>query len=167
MEKKDIQKVDGVQLIRIIANKDNDEKAAKSAFYLFASYFESKIKKRVEILTIKNGYDENVAFEAIRCAFNKVWLYPTFDKSKSHCKSEENAIIIWLVRIAFSQMCQFTKFGECAQITKEEDLSVIENIDEVVNSTHLAELDPVVKMQYVMAFKKRFLCLMRNIELSI
>lgn len=155
MDRKDSQKVDGVQLIRTIADKDKDEKAAEKALDLFVSSFESKIKKRVEILALKYGYNENVAFEAIRCAFNKVWLYPTFDMGKSHCASEENAIIIWLVKIAFSQMCQFTRTGECARISEEEDLSVIENIDDVVNSIHVADLDPMVKMQYVMAFKKK------------
>ena len=52
MDRKDSQKVDGVQLIRTIANKDKDEEAAKKALDLFVSSFESKIKKRVEILAI-------------------------------------------------------------------------------------------------------------------
>ena len=93
MDRKDSQKVDGVQLIRTIADKDKDEEAAKKALDLFVSSFESKIKKRVEILALNYGYNENVAFEAIRCAFNKVWLYPTFDMGKSSCTNEENAII--------------------------------------------------------------------------
>ncbi len=57
----------------------------------------------------KYSFDENIAFEAIQCAFNKVWLYPTFDMSKSHCKDEENAIVIWLIKIAVSQMFQTHK----------------------------------------------------------
>ena len=64
MDRKDSQKVDGVQLIRTIADKDKDEEAAKKALDLFVSSFESKIKKRVEILALNYGYNENVAFEA-------------------------------------------------------------------------------------------------------
>ena len=155
MDRKDSQKVDGVQLIRTIANKDKDEEAAKKALDLFVSYFESKIKKRVEILALKYGYNENVAFEAIRCAFNKVWLYPTFNMGKSSCTNEENAIIIWLVKIAFSQMCQFTRTGECARISEEEDLSVIENTEDFVDSFQVAGLNPLEKMQLIEIMEKK------------
>ena len=155
MDRKDSQKVDGVKLIRIIANRNIDEEAARKAFYLFVSYFEIKIKKRVEILALKYGYNENVAFEAIRCAFNKVWLYPTFDMGKASCSNEENAIIIWLVKIAFSQMCQFTRTGECARISEEEDLSVIENTEDFVDSFQVAGLDPLEKMQLIEIMEKK------------
>lgn len=155
MDRKDSQKVDGVKLIRIIANRNIDEEAARKAFYLFVSYFEIRIKKRVEILALKYGYNENVAFEAIRCAFNKVWLYPTFDMGKSSCTNEENAIIIWLVKIAFSQMCQFTRTGECARISEEEDLSVIENTEDFVDSFQVAGLDPLEKMQLIEIMEKK------------
>lgn len=155
MDRKDSQKVDGVKLIRIIANRNIDEEAARKAFYLFVSYFEIKIKKRVEILALKYGYNENVAFEAIRCAFNKVWLYPTFDMGKSSCTNEENAIIIWLVKIAFSQMCQFTRTGECARISEEEDLSVIENTEDFVDSFQVAGLEPLEKMQLIEIMEKK------------
>lgn len=155
MDRKDSQKVDGVKLIRIIANRNIDKEAARIAFDLFVSYFEIKIKKRVEILALKYGYNENVAFEAIRCAFNKVWLYPTFDMGKSSCTNEENAIIIWLVKIAFSQMCQFTRTGECARISEEEDLSVIENTEDFVDSFQVAGLDPLEKMQLIEIMEKK------------
>lgn len=155
MDRKDSQKVDGVKLIRIIANRNIDEEAARKAFYLFVSYFEIKIKKRVEILALKYGYNENVAFEAIRCAFNKVWLYPTFNMGKSSCTNEENAIIIWLVKIAFSQMCQFTRTGECARISEEEDLSVIENTEDFVDSFQVAGLNPFEKMQLIEIMEKK------------
>lgn len=154
MDKKDNQLVNGVQLIRTIANKDKDKEAAENAFYQFVSYFENKIKKNVEILATRNGYNEEVAFEAIICAFNKVWLYPTFDMSKSNCKEEENAIIIWLVRIALSQMYQYTKAGECAKISEDEDLSVIGNVEEFVDF-YISDLDPLKKMLYVEALEKK------------
>ena len=82
---------DGVHLLQLIANKDKDRNEAENALSLFTSYFEKKLFKPVEIIASKNGYDENVAFEAIQCAFNKVWNYPTFEMRKSHCKNEENA----------------------------------------------------------------------------
>lgn len=108
---------DGVHLLHLIANKDKDRIEAENALNLFTSYFEKKLFKPVEIIASKNGYDENVAFEAIQCAFNKVWNYPTFEMRKSHCKNEENAIINWLIRIAVSQMYDYSRKGVCAHIT--------------------------------------------------
>ncbi|MDD7303676.1 MAG: hypothetical protein PUG76_03945 [Prevotellaceae bacterium] len=146
--------VDGEQLLLAIANKDKDSKGAEKALYLFTSYFESKIKLFVEIHASKLGYDEHVAFEAIQCTFNKVWLYPTFDKSKSRVKNVERAIIIWLENIAVSQMHQFTKKGECAQIKPDEDLSIIEDSVSFVDF-HISDLEPEQKMMYVMALNNK------------
>lgn len=147
--------LDGVQLLKIIARKNEDEEAAGRAFRLFVEVFESKINKQVDIIANKNGYDEKVAFEAIQCAFNKVWLYPTFDMSKSHCKNEEKAIVVWLIRIAVSQMYQFAMHGVCAQIKSDEDLSVIENAEDFVDSFHLSYLTPEQKIQYVSCMEKK------------
>lgn len=154
MDKKEESLVDGVHLLKIIANKKNDLEAAKKALMLFTGYFESKIKKYVEVNANKIGYDENVAFEAIQCTFNKVWNYPTFDMKKSRCKNEERAIIIWLMSIATSQMHQYSRMGECAQLKIEEDLSVIETSEEFV-SFHIEDWSFEKKMEYVLAFNKR------------
>lgn len=154
MDKKEESIVDGVKLLNIIANKENDMDAAKKAFILFIGYFESKIRTFVEVYANKIGYDENVAFEAIQCAFNKVWNYPTFDMKKSSCKNEEKAIIIWLMSIAASQMHQYSRKGECAQIKTDEDLSVIETSDDFV-SFHIEDLSFEQKMEYVLALNKK------------
>ncbi len=155
MDRMEGYSVDGVGLLRIIANKDDDLQAAKDAFNLFVSYFESKIKTAVEINANKYGYDENVAFEAIICTFNKVWLYTTFDMKKSRCKDEEKAIIIWLINIAVSQMHQYTKKGECAQIKEEEDLSVIEDSYTFIDAYKIADLDPEQKMELVLVLDQK------------
>lgn len=154
MDKKEECLVDGVQLLNAIAHKNEDQKAAKDALTLFVGYFETKIMLPVEMLADKIGYDENVAFNAIECAFNKVWNYPTFDIKKSRCKDPEKAIIVWLIQIAASQLHQYSKKGVCAQIKNEEDLSVIETPDDFI-SFHLPDLDPDEKLEYVMAFNKR------------
>ena len=154
MDKKEESLVDGVQLLNAIANKKEDLKAAKDALTLFIGHFETKIMLQVEILADKIGYDENVAFNAIECAFNKVWNYPTFDLKKSRCKDPEKAIIIWLIQIAVSQMHQFSRKGVCAQIREDEDLSVIETPDDFV-SFYMPDLDSDKKLEYVLAFNKR------------
>lgn len=147
-------KVDGVFLLRSIANKNNNKEEAEKAFTLFVSYFEEKIKLLVEVNARHMGYNENVAFEAIQCTFNKVWLYPSFDIKKSRCKNEEKAIIIWLVQIANSQMHQFSRKGVCAQIRDEEDLSLIEDASQFIEF-HISDLDLEMKIEYVMAMNKK------------
>lgn len=145
----------GIQLLKMIANKNDDKETATKALHLFVGIYESKIRKQVEIIANNYGYNETVAFEAIRCAFNKVWLYPTFDMRKSHCKDEENAIVVWLVRIAVSQMFQYAGQGECAMIKDEEDLSVIETATDFVESFHASELTAEQKMNCVLFLEKK------------
>lgn len=149
-----VNPINGVDLLKAIANKANDIGSAKAAFTVFVSYFEDKIKCPVEINARKVGYNENVAFEAVQCAFNKVWLYPTFDMKKSNCKDEEKAIIIWLINIAVSQMHQFSKHGECAQLKEEEDLSVIEDSSSFIDY-HVSDLPPEQKILYVTELDKK------------
>lgn len=147
-------KIDGVQLLRTIANKKNDPKAAEKAFILFVGYFEEKIKTYAEVHARKSGFNERVAFEAIQCAFNKVWLYPSFSMEKAHCKNEERAIILWLEAIVTSQMYDFVEKGQCAQITKEEDLSIIEGAEQFID-LRISEFEPEKKMQWVAALERK------------
>lgn len=147
MNKNEVYPIDGVQLLNTIANKDKELESAKQALALFTSYFLDKIKLAVEKIVFNNGYGERVAVNALQCTFNKVWLYPTFDKRKSRCKDTEKAITIWLIKIATSQMYEFTKSGECAQIRTEEDLSVIEDPDGFIKAFKVAALEPEMKMQ--------------------
>lgn len=155
MENKEATFIDGVQLLRKIAEKDKDHESAERAFRLFVGYFESKLHANVEIQANKLGYNETVAFEAIQCAFNKVWMYPTFDIKKSHCKNAENAIVIWLIQIAISQMHQYSRHGVCAQIKQEEDLSIIEGSCDFVDSYNLLDLSVERKIELVKAMDEK------------
>lgn len=155
MDKKGECPIDALQLLKAISNKREDINAARDALSLFTSYFEAKIVLSVEIQARKIGYDEDVALEAIQCAFAKVWYYPSFDIKKSRCKDLEKAIIIWLIQIAISQMHQFAKKGECAKIEEEEDLSVIENADGFVATFNAMALSPEQKVMHVLALERK------------
>ena len=73
MNKKDEYSLDGVQLLKIIARKKEDEEAATKAFRLFVEVFESKINKQVDIIANKNGYDEKYHIEYRVCYKNNAW----------------------------------------------------------------------------------------------
>ena len=81
--------------------------------------------------------------------FLNIWL---LIRNSIIVKNEENAIINWLIKIAVSQMYDYSKKGVCAQITPEEDLSIIENAGDYANVIHAYEFDSERKMELVMAF---------------
>ena len=148
----DLIETDGIKQLKAIANKTQDPETANRCFHLFVSNFEPELMKYAEISASKNGFSEETAFAAVQCAFAKVWMYPTFSLEKSRCKNEYRAILIWLQRIAYTQMCEYVKKNTCAQVTPEEDLSVIEDasscveilatnwsIEEKVNAIRLLE----------------------------
>lgn len=147
--------IDGIQLLRSISNKDKDLECAKQSFALFVSYFEGLLKPYAEIQARNLGLSENVAFEAIQCAFTKVWKYPaSFDMKKSNCKNEENAIVVWLKTIVASQMFDYVRKGVCTQQSNEEDLSIIESAEDFVDY-HINDWPIEKKMNLIQAMDKK------------
>ena len=146
--------INGVALLRLIGDK-NDRERAKDNLALFTAYFEEKIRAYAEVQASHLGLTETDAFQAMQCAFVKVWKYPySFDMEKSRSKDEETAIIIWLKRIVASQLFEYAKNGYCADQTEEEDLSVIENVQSFVEY-HMPGISSDKKIGLVQAFDKR------------
>ena len=146
--------IDGIALLKLIGDK-NDRERAKDSLALFTTYFEEKIRAYAEVQASHLGLTETDAFQAMQCAFVKVWKYPySFDMEKSRSKDEETAIIIWLKRIVASQLFEYAKNGYCADQTEEEDLSVIENVQSFVEY-HMPGISSDKKIGLVQAFDKR------------
>lgn len=146
--------IDGVALLKSIDDK-NDLKKAKDSLTLFAAYFEDKIRTFAEIQASHLGLTEAAAFQALQCAFVKVWKYPySFDMNKSNCSNEEIAIIVWLKSIVASQLFEYAEKGTCISQTEEEDLSVIENTRSFVEY-HMPDIQPDEKTKLVLAFDKK------------
>lgn len=146
--------IDGIALLKLIGDK-NDRERAKDSLALFTAYFEENIRAYAEVQASHLGLTETEAFQAIQCAFVKVWKYPySFDMEKSRSKDEETAIIIWLKRIVASQLFEYAKNGYCADQTEEEDLSVIENVQSFVEY-HMPGISSDKKIGLVQAFDKR------------
>ncbi len=115
----------GDMLISIIADKANNQAEAEAAFQLFCSKYERRLLRLVEVQCAKLGYSAEIAFKAVECTFARVWRYHSFDKLKSKCKDIDNAIVMWLNRIAYTQVLKFKNGGECAEVNAEEDLAVV------------------------------------------
>lgn len=125
-----IMEESGDELILMIANKEHDHSTAERAFDKFCARYDQRLIKHAEIQCKNLGYSSDLAFKAVECAFRRVWLYPTFDKRKSRSKDIDNGIILWLNKILYTQVLKFKNNGECADVNKEEDLSVINNAEE-------------------------------------
>jgi len=120
----------GDMLIKIMADKTLDPSKADEAFDLFCAKYEARLLPLVEGLCAKLGYSADIAFKAVECAFARVRKYPTFDKLKSKSKNIDNAIVLWVNKIAYTQVLKFKNNGECANVSHEEDLAVITNASE-------------------------------------
>lgn len=115
----------GDVLINIMADKNRSVDEIDAAFQTFCAKYELRLNRLVEIHCVKLGYSAEIAFKAVECAFARVRRYPTFDKMKTKIKNIDDAIVMWLNRIAYTQVLKFKNGNECTEVNEDEDLAVI------------------------------------------
>lgn len=115
----------GDVLINIMADKNRSVAEIDAAFQTFCAKYELRLNRLVEVQCVKLGYSAEIAFKAVECAFARVRRYPTFDKMKTKIKNIDDAIVMWLNRIAYTQVLKFKNGNECAEVNEDEDLAVI------------------------------------------
>lgn len=115
----------GDVLISIMADKSRSATEKDAAFQTFCAKYERRLNRLVEGQCAKLGYSAEIAFKAVECAFARVRRYPTFKKEISKSGNVDNAIVIWLNKIAYTQVLKFKDKGECADVNADEDLAVI------------------------------------------
>lgn len=115
----------GDVLIDIMADKTRSAEEIDAAFQTFCAKYELRLNRLVEIQCAKLGYSAEIAFKAVECTFARVKRYPTFNKMKTKVKNMDNAIIVWLNKIAYTQVLKFKNGNECAEVSEDEDLSVV------------------------------------------
>lgn len=80
--------MDGEKLIMTIAqNKEANKEEARKAFDLFCGYYQERVIQMAVVLCRRWKKSEDYAYIIAQCAFEKVWLHPTFDKSKTAIKN--------------------------------------------------------------------------------
>lgn len=121
-----------IELLEYISFKDEFPTEAQNAFVEFCYRFEKDLKRKSEIYCNKYGYGEVVALEIANCTFSRVWKYPTFKKEKSKSTNLDKGILIWMCRILYTQLIKFGELNTCAEPTEEEDLSLVNNADELL-----------------------------------
>lgn len=128
----DFESMSGSDLIEFISWKDEYPREAEQAFVTFCNRYEKDLIQKAEIYCSKFGYNEVDALLVANCTFARVWKYPTFDIKKSKAKSIDNAIILWMTRIMYTQIILLGKKNTCAEPIQEEDLSIIYDVDELI-----------------------------------
>jgi len=124
--------IDGAHLIKSVAlNKANNIEVARNAFTMFCSYYEKRATQMAIVQCRKWKKPESIAYQIVQCAFDKIWRYPTFDKSKSRCKDTDRAILNWIFWILVHELTLLSQNGECSH-PEAEDLPLITNPSEFI-----------------------------------
>ena len=119
-------------MIRTIAlNKERDREEARKAFELFCGYYEERATQMALVFCEKWKKPEGDAYQIVQCAFEKIWLYPSFDKSKSNCKDTDKAILWWINWIMVHELTLLSQNGDCSH-PEAEDLPMITNPSEFI-----------------------------------
>ena len=157
-EKIDFENMVGSELLEYISFKDEFPNEAELAFCVFRDRYQRDILQKSEIQCSKFEYNEAIAFLAATCTFDKVWKNAhTFDIKKANTKNIDKAILLWMYKILYTQILLFKDRDTCAQPTKEEDLSLIENVDELINVYAPENLEKKKELKENLIFLERIL----------
>ncbi len=157
-EKIDFENMVGSELLEYISFKDEFPNEAELAFYVFCDRYQRDILQKSEIQCSKFEYNEAIAFLAAKCTFDKVWnKAQTFSMEKANTKNIDKAILLWMYKILYTQILLFKDRDTCAQPTEEEDLSLIENLDALVNVYAPENIEKQKELKENLSFLERVL----------
>lgn len=129
----DFSAIATIELMEYMAMKSEFPDEAAAAFIQFCHRFGEAILKKAEIYCTKFGYSATVALELSECTFARVWKYPTFKIGKSSASNPDKGIILWMIKILFTQLVKYGEYSRCSEVTEEEDLSLITTMDQLVS----------------------------------
>src|SRR5690606_18696501 len=129
----DFEEISSIELLEYISFKEDFPEEAKDAFVQFCYRFEKDMKQKAEKYCEKFGYNEVVALEIAHCTFARVWKYPTFKPEKAKSKDLDKAILLWMYPILYTQIIKYGVDKYCADPSEEENLSIIENTEELLD----------------------------------
>lgn len=124
-----------IDLLEYISWKSEYPQEAAEAFIIFYNRYQKDILEKAEIHCLRNGYSSDIAEMIANCTFERVWKYPSFNINKAKSKDIDKAILLWMYPIMRTQALLYFKENSCSEPSKEEDLSIIENIDELIEYT--------------------------------
>lgn len=129
----DFESMPGSELLEFLSWKEEYPQEAEQAFIIFCSRYEKDLIQKAEIYCSKFGYSEVDALLVAHCTFARVWKYPTFDTKKAKSNNVDTAILMWMYPILYTQIVLLGKKNTCAEPSKEEDLSIISSVEEMID----------------------------------
>jgi DNA-directed RNA polymerase specialized sigma24 family protein len=147
---KDLKTESSEDLLVYIQWKDEPECAetAMEAFRVFTFRFQLDLMKKL-ITTCRNwGYDDQVASEIAYKTFEKIWLYPTYDKSKSKQTDFDKGVVIYLYIIASHLLADYKKLedGDINPFTGDEE--IIYEYPDIDNLNQTKERKAILQSRY-------------------
>ena len=160
-------RLDGEQLIAAIAaNKRTNVEEAKKAFTLFCGKYDSDATRMAIVICRRWKRSEDYAYVIVQCAFEKVWLYPTFNKSKTKFEDTDRAILHWLNKILLREMTLFSEKGHCSHVDPE-DLPIITNSAEFIQEHFSDEYISDTDLEQVRLLLEKYLEGLSEQEITI
>ena len=106
---------------------------AKEAIKVFTFRYQLDLMKKLIPICKGWGYDEQVASEIAYNTFDRVWKYPSFDKSKSKQKDFHKAITFYLYGIAEHELANYKKLEEGGGSPFTGDEEIIRDFPDIEN----------------------------------
>ncbi len=124
------------------------EEIAKEAFRVFTFRYQLELLKKLIPICRNWGYDNQIATELAYETFNRIWMYPNFDFSKSNQKDYDKAILFYLFGIAKRLLADYKKSEteEPYPFTGEED--IIRDLPDIENLPIEKERKAQLQKQY-------------------
>jgi DNA-directed RNA polymerase specialized sigma24 family protein len=111
-------------LVAYMQWRDNAEyvENAKAAFRVFTFRFQLDLQKKLIPTCINWGYDNQVAAEIAYQTFERVWKYPTYDKTKSKQEDFDKGVKFYLYGIASHLLADYKRIegGDVSPFTGDE-----------------------------------------------
>ena len=138
----DFTNVSSTELLEYISWKNDFPNEAEKAFIEFCSRFDKIMIRKAEVYSSRYNYSEIIALEIAHCTFNRVWRYAkSFNLKKINSNTHEKGIIKWLTRILYTQLVILKDKNSCIEPNEDEDLSIIENLDDLTDFTSSENLE--------------------------
>jgi DNA-directed RNA polymerase specialized sigma24 family protein len=97
---------------------------AKEAFRIFTFRFQLVLQKKIIPICKNWGYDNQVATEIAYGTFERIWKYPTYDKSKAKHDIFDKAVLFYLFGIASRLLADYKKMedGDISPFSGDEEI---------------------------------------------
>ena len=129
-------------LIEFVRLKGDEESKAwsQAAFTIITFRYRKEVLERCTLMCTKNGLTETDAEEVANRVFEKVYHYPTFDKSECRVKDIDKCFRIYLFKIVRNEFFDYVNPDESPYTGEERVITSLINLNNDYTPEKLKEL---------------------------